>query len=174
MFGMAAPNGGTTMTEMRGGRYRLFPGTARVPRMNPPRALAAALLAPVLALLPAVALAASPFDGFWMIQQADGSLDPGSQVEYRVEKDWVTMNSPMGASYRARTDGSDAAMENDANTTRVSVRMPGKSTLIQSEKNDGKIWRITTIEVQPDGRTARVAWKDLKRNRSGSYVLSKQ
>lgn len=127
-----------------------------------------------LALAPAFALAASPFDGFWMIQRADGSLDPGSQVEYKVDREWVTMNSPMGASYRAKTSGADAAMQNDANTTSVSVKVQGKHTLVQSDKNNGKVWRITTIEVQPDGKTAKVAWKDLRKNLSGSYVLSRQ
>ena len=56
----------------------------------------------------------------------------------------------------------------------VSVKMQGKHTLVQTDKNNGKPWRITTIEVQPDGKTAKGAWKDLRRNQSGTYVLSRQ
>jgi hypothetical protein len=138
--------------------------------MNASRALCLASMA----LAPVLAFAASPFDGFWMIKRADGSLDPGSQVEYKVDRDWVTMTSPMGASYRAKTDGSDAEMQNDANTTSVSVRMQGRHTLVQTDKNNGKVWRITTIEVQSDGKTAKVGWKDLKKNQSGSYLLLRQ
>jgi hypothetical protein len=117
---------------------------------------------------------ASPFDGFWMIVQDGKQLDPGSQVEYRVEKNVVTMNTPMGASYRARADGSDAPMENDANTTSVSVRLEGRHTLVETDKNNGKAWRVVTMEVQADGKSARVSWKNLRTNQSGAYTLSKQ
>jgi hypothetical protein len=117
---------------------------------------------------------ASPFDGFWMIVQDGKELDPGSQVEYRVDKNVVTMNTPMGASYRARGDGTDAPMQNDANTTSVSVKLEGRSTLVETDTNNGKPWRVVTIEVQPGGKTAKVAWKNLKTNESGAYTLSKQ
>lgn len=130
--------------------------------------------AALLALAPALALAASPFDGFWMAVTGDKSLDPGSQVEFRVERDHVTMNTPMGASYRAKLDGSDTPMAGDANTTSVSVRMPNKHTLVETDRNEGKAWRVTTIEIEADGRTAKVSWRNLKTNQGGSYVMSKQ
>jgi hypothetical protein len=138
--------------------------------MKPTRTVAAWLLA----VAPAIALAASPFDGFWMIVQADKSLDPGSQVEFRVDHDHVTMNTPMGASYSAKLDGSDAPVAGDANTTSVSVRMPNKRTLVETARNGGKPWLVTTMEIEPGGRTAKVTWKNLKTNASGSYVMSKQ
>jgi hypothetical protein len=116
----------------------------------------------------------SPFDGYWMRVNPDKSLDLSSQVEYRVEKNFVIMNTPQGASYRARVDGADAPMESNPNTTSVSVRLEGKSTLVQTEKNGGKPWFVTTIEVAADGKTANVAWKNLKTNQSGSYLMSKQ
>jgi hypothetical protein len=138
--------------------------------MTPSRAACAALFA----LAPAIALAASPFDGFWMIRKPDKSLDPGSQVEFRIEREHVAMDTPMGASYRAKLDGSDAPMAGDANTTSVSVRMPNKHTLVETDKNAGKPWRVTTIEIDADGRTAKVSWKNLKNSESGGYTLSKQ
>lgn len=138
--------------------------------MTPARAACVALLA----LVPAVALAASPFDGFWMIRKSDNSLDPGSQVEFKVDHDHVRMNTPMGASYTAKLDGSDAPIAGDANSTSVSVRMPNKHTLVETDKNAGKAWLVTTMEIGADGRTAKVSWKNVKTNTSGSYTLSKQ
>ncbi|HUR89261.1 MAG TPA: hypothetical protein VMZ74_09260 [Ramlibacter sp.] len=132
---------------------------------------AAACLA--LALAPLAAGAASPFDGYWMRVNADKSLDPASQVEFRVEKAFVIMNTPQGASYRARADGTDAPMANNPNTTSVSVKLEGK-TLVQTEKNNGKAWYVTTMELEGDGNTAKVSWKNLKNNQGGSYTLSKQ
>ena len=128
----------------------------------------------LLVLAPSLAFAASPFDGFWMIRKPDNSLDPGSQVEFRIEREHVTMNTPMGASYRAKLDGSDAPMAGDANSTSVSVRMPNKHTLVETDRNAGQAWRVTTIEVEAGGRTAKVSWKNLKTHQGGSYTLSKQ
>jgi hypothetical protein len=142
--------------------------------MDLPRAACAALLAIAPLVVPAPALAASPFDGYWMIVKGDNTLDPGSQIELKVEKHQVTLDTPMGASYKARLDGSDAPMENDANTTSVSVRMPGANTLVQTDKNNGKPWRVTTMEMQPDGKTIKVSWKNLTNNRTGQYTLSRQ
>lgn len=142
--------------------------------MHPSRATCAALLAIVSVFTPALALAASPFDGYWMIVKADNSLDPGSQIELKVERQQVTLNTPMGASYKARLDGGDAPMENDANTTSVSVHMPSANTLVQTDKNNGRPWRVTTMEMQADGKTIKVSWKNLTNNRTGQYTLSRQ
>lgn len=132
---------------------------------------AAALL---LALAPAFAGAASAFDGYWMKVNADKSLDLSSQVEYKVERNFVVMNTPQGASYRAKADGTDTAMANNPNTTTVSVRLEGKSVLVQTEKNKGQAWFVTTMEVDDAGKTAKVTWKNLKTNDGGSYLMSKQ
>jgi len=136
--------------------------------------LARATCAMLLALAPALAAAASPFDGFWMKVNADKSLDPGSQVEFRVERNILTMATPAGQGYRAKLDGTDSPVANDTSTTSVSVKLDGKSTFVETAKLDGKAWLVTTMEVQADGKTAKVTWKNLKNNASGSYVLSKQ
>jgi hypothetical protein len=138
------------------------------------RIAGAALFAAISITFPALALAAGPFDGFWMIVKSDKSLDPGSQVEYHVDKHTVTMTSPMGASYHAKLDGSDSPMENDANTTSVSVKLEGKHTLVETLKNNGKAWRVVTMEVLSDGKTAKVTWKNLKDSQSGGYSMAKQ
>lgn len=138
--------------------------------MNLARAAGCALLA----LAPLLASAASAFDGYWMKINPDKSLDLSSQVEYKLEKNHVVMKTPQGASYRARIDGPDAAMDNNPNTTTVSVRMEGRTVLVQTEKNNGKPWFVTTMELDEGGKTARVSWKNLKTNEAGSYAMSKQ
>jgi hypothetical protein len=130
--------------------------------------------ATLLAAVPAFAAAASPFDGFWMRVNADKSLDPGSQVEYRVEKNYMVMATPQGQGYRAKLDGTDSPVANDTSTTSVSVKAEGKNTIVETAKLNGKAWMVTTIEVDADGKSAKVSWKNLKNNAAGSYVLSKQ
>jgi hypothetical protein len=138
--------------------------------MNLRRAAAGALLA--MAALGA--RAASPFDGFWMRVNDDKSLDPGSQVEYSIEKNVLTMNTPAGQSYRAKLDGSDAPMANHPNITSVSVKLEGRNTLVETAKRQGKAWFVTTIEVDAGGKTAKVSWKNLTNNQAGSYTMSRQ
>jgi hypothetical protein len=142
--------------------------------MNFAHAVGAALLAPALALVPPAALAASPFDGFWMKVNADKSLDPGSQVEYRIEKNVLTMSTPQGQGYRAKLDGTDTPVANDTSTTSVSVKLEGRNTLVETARLNGKAWMVTTIALEPDGKTAKVSWKNLRNNGTGNYVLSRQ
>ena len=137
--------------------------------MSPARAAAVLLLC-----APALALAASPFDGFWMKVNPDQSLDPSSQVEYKLDRNQLSMTTPQGASYRARVDGTDAPMANNPNTTHVSVKLEGKNMFVETSKSGGKPWFVTTMEVAADGQTARVTWKNLKNNESGSYAMSRQ
>jgi hypothetical protein len=136
--------------------------------------LARAACATLLALAPVLAFAASPFDGFWMKINADKSLDPGSQVEYRVERNVLTVSTPQGQGYKARLDGSDAPVANDTNTTSVSVKLEGKNTFVETAKLNGKAWMVTTVEVGANGNSAKVSWKNLTNNTSGGYMLSKQ
>lgn len=138
--------------------------------MNFARAAGATLLA----LAPAFAAAASPFDGFWMKVNADKSLDPSSQVEYRIEKNYLSMSTPQGQGYRAKLDGSDSPVANDTSTTSVSVKLEGRNVLVETAKLNGKAWMVTTIEVEADGKSAKVTWKNLRNNGAGSYLLSKQ
>ncbi|MEJ6021688.1 hypothetical protein [Ramlibacter sp. PS4R-6] len=138
--------------------------------MNLARAAGAALLV----LAPALAEAASPFDGFWMKVNADKSLDPGSQVEFRVEKNILSMATPQGQGYRAKLDGTDSPVANDTATTSVSVKLEGRNVMVETAKLNGKAWLVTTMEVEADGKTAKVSWKNLRNNSSGSYVMSKQ
>lgn len=136
--------------------------------------LARAACATLLALAPLLARAASPFDGFWMKVNADKSLDPASQVEYRIEKNFITMATPQGQGYRARLDGADSPVANDTSTTSVSVKLEGRNTLLETSRLNGKAWMVTTIEIGADGKSAKVAWKNLTNNTTGSYVLSRQ
>lgn len=137
--------------------------------MSPARAAAVMLLA-----APVLAFAASPFDGFWMRINPDKSLDPGSQVEYKVDRNQVTMATPQGATYKAKADGSDAPMANHPDITHVSVRLEGKNVLVETSKKRGTPLQVMTMEVAGDGKTATVTWKNLRNNDSGSYVMSKQ
>lgn len=138
--------------------------------MNAAKVFAIALLA----LAPAIAAAQSAVDGTWMILNADKSVDLGSVVTFKVNREGVEMSALSGSHYKARLNGSDAKVEGDEKTTSVSVTMPRKNVLVEVSKLDGKPWRTMRMEVDADGKSARVTWKNLKTDKGGSYEMARQ
>jgi hypothetical protein len=132
------------------------------------------IAAAVLALAPALALAQSSIDGHWMVVKPDKSLDHGSFVTFKVEKDRVHMTAVSGISYIARLNGAEAPLEGESIPTTVSVTMPAKNVLVEVAKRDGKPWVSTRMEVGTDGKTARVTWKNVKADKGGSYEMVRQ
>ena len=128
----------------------------------------------LLFTMPSLALAQSVFDGSWMVQKDDKSLDLNSVVTFKVEREVVEMSTLSGISYKAKLNGADAKVEGDLKTTSVSVTRPKKNVLLEISKRDGKAWLSMRMEVEPDGKTARVTWKNLGTDKGGSYVMAKQ
>lgn len=128
----------------------------------------------LLALVPAIAAAQSALDGHWMTVQADKSLDVGSLVTYKVEKDSLEMSAASGVSYKAKLNGAEAQLEGAPMPIQVSVTMPSKRVLVEVLKRDGQPWQTTRIEVDGDGKSAKVTWKHPKTGKGGSHEMAKQ
>ena len=128
----------------------------------------------MLFTMPAMALAQSVFDGSWMVLKNDKSLDLNSVVTFKVERDTVAMSTLSGISYKAKLNGADAKVEGDLKTTSVSVTRPKKNVLLEISKRDGKAWLSMRMEVEPDGKTAKVTWKNLDTDKGGSYEMARQ
>jgi hypothetical protein len=138
--------------------------------MNASKAITAVWLAMTVS---ASALAAgSPFDGQWMAVKADGSLDLETIVNYKIAKKTVEMSAITGFSYKAKVDGPDVPVEGDPNASTVSVSMPAKNVLVETSKRAGKPWQQLRMEVDADGKTAKVTWKRAKDQ--GGYAMAKQ
>ena len=138
--------------------------------MNTGKVIATALLA----LAPAFAAAQSAVEGTWMVIKDDKSLDLGSVVTFKVDRDAVEMSSLSGISYKARLNGADAKVTGDDKTTSVSVTMPRKNVLVEVSKRDGKPWLTLRMGVEANGKTAKVTWKNLKTDKGGSYEMARQ
>lgn len=131
------------------------------------RWLATALLAG-LTSLPMLAAAQSAIDGRWK------SKDSDEIVTFKTESDRVTMAASTGVGYTAKLDGSDAPVKGDKVVDTVSVTMPDKHTLVETNKKDGKAWLTMRMQVDASGKNAKVSWKNLKTDKSGGYEMVKQ
>lgn len=131
-------------------------------------------LAALLAFAPALAAAQSVFDGSWMVLKDDKTLDLNSVVTFKVSREVAELSTLSGMTYKAKLNGADARVEGDPKTTTVSVTRPAKNVLLEISKRDGKPWLSMRMAVEPDGKTAKVTWKNLNTDKGGSYEMARQ
>jgi hypothetical protein len=131
-------------------------------------------LAALLLFAPALAWGQSVFDGSWMVLKDDKTLDLNSVVTFKVSREVVELSTLSGISYKAKLNGADAKVEGDPKTSTVSVTRPSKNVLLEISKRDGKPWLSMRMAVEPDGKTAKVTWKNLNTDKGGSYEMARQ
>ncbi len=93
---------------------------------------------------------------------------------YKVSGDELTMTNPTGQSYTAKLNGQEAPYKGDPGTTGVSVKMTGKDTLEETDRRGDKVISVSKMTLEPDGKTAKIAWEDKLRGTTGEYVAEKQ
>jgi hypothetical protein len=112
--------------------------------------------------------------GSWHITKMADMSDNALILSYKVTGDMLTMTSKTGQSYTAKLDGSDAPMKGDPGTTSVSVKMPSKHVLEETDKRDGKPISSMTLTVAADGKTAKATVLDKLMNRTTTFNIVKQ
>ena len=111
--------------------------------------------------------------GSWKAIKADKRSDNGLIVTYKSEGTTMSMSTPTGESYSAKTDGTDAPFKGDPGTTSVSVKVR-KNSLEETYKRDGKVIGMSRIDVNAGGKKAKVDWIDHLTKTNGNYVMMKQ
>ena len=111
--------------------------------------------------------------GSWKAIKADKRSDNGLLVTYKAEGTTMNMSTPIGESYAAKTDGTDAPFKGDPGTTTVAVKIR-KNTLEETFKRDGKAIGMSRMEVDTSGKKAKVDWIDNLTKTNGNYVMMKQ
>ena len=112
--------------------------------------------------------------GSWKAIKADKRSDNGLKVTYKTEGDVLTMSTPTGESYSAKTDGTDAPVKGDPGITTVSIKVVKKHILEETFKRDGKVVNTTRMDVDAAGNKAKVDWVDYLTRTNGNYVMMKQ
>ena len=111
--------------------------------------------------------------GSWKAIKADKRSDNGLLVTYKAEANTMNMSTPIGESYAAKTDGTDAPFKGDLGITSVAVKIR-KNTLEETYKRDGKAIGMSRMEVDASGKKAKVDWIDNLTKTNGNYVMLKQ
>lgn len=119
-------------------------------------------------LLPAQAMADSPFDGTWK-----GSYN-GSLVTYKVDGGSIAISTPSGLSNNVKMDGTDAAVTGNAKMSSLSVSVKDPNTLMFVSKLNGKVTDELTETVSADGKTLTAVSHNTRTNRTTTYKATKQ
>lgn len=112
--------------------------------------------------------------GSWKAIKAEKISDNALTVTYKSDGASMSMSTPTGESFTAKTDGSDAPFKGDPGTTSVSLKLVKKNVLEETYKRDGKVTGTSKMEVDASGKKAKVDWINNLARTSGSYTMIKQ
>jgi hypothetical protein len=102
---------------------------------------------------------ANLISGSWRTQKEQDSAGVLTWT-FKVSGNELTMTNPVGASYTAKLDGTEAPYKGDPGITSVSVKMLAKDTLEETDKRDGKVIGIANSTVTADGKTLKIVYED--------------
>lgn len=99
--------------------------------------------------------------GAW--RELEGDLvNHEEDTTYKISHSTLSMSDHFGRSFSAKLDGTEAPYRGDPEFTGVSVRMINSRTIQESDLKDGKVVKIDTWTVRPDGKTMHVRFDDTK------------
>ena len=102
---------------------------------------------------------ANMISGKWRTEKQDFPADVLTWT-YKVGGDELTMTNPIGQSYTAKLDGTDAPYRGDPGITSVSVKMHGQNMLEVTNKLDGKVVSVSKFTVEPGGKAMKTVFED--------------
>ncbi len=118
--------------------------------------IAAAFLS--VAVLPAQAMADSPFDGTWKADMS--SVKMPTKPDIYVLKDGMYDCKTCTPPFTIKADGSDQPVTGHPYFDTVAIKVVDDHTIQETDKKNGKTVTTSTVTVAPDGKTATFEFTD--------------
>jgi hypothetical protein len=100
---------------------------------------------------------AHAISGSWRTSKMESLSDNALTFTFKADGENLNMTNPMGQSYTAKLDGTDALYKGDPGINSVSILRLGKDTFMETDKRDGKAITTKRFMVTPvDGKTMTV------------------
>jgi hypothetical protein len=112
--------------------------------------------------------------GSWRTTKFESVSDNGLLMTWALDGSTLKMSTPTGQSYAAPLDGTDSPYMGDPGQTSVSMKKVDDRTIDETDKRNGKVIGSARLAVSADGKTMRVAWKDMLHGTNGSFTNIKQ
>ena len=118
---------------------------------------------------------AHAISGSWRFSKMEALSENALMFTLRVEDDTLSMTNPIGESYSAKLDGTEAPYKGDLAVSNVSAKRLGKGTLEETDLHDGKAIRIKRMMiVPPDLKTINTIVTDSVTRDTAVVVATKQ
>jgi hypothetical protein len=112
--------------------------------------------------------------GSWRAAKVETVSDSGITWTYKVSGDELTMTTPIGQSYTAKLNGTEAPFKGDPGISSVSVTLRGKDILEETDKRGDKVISVSKMTLEPDGKTAKIVVEDKWHGTTIRFVAVKQ
>jgi hypothetical protein len=117
---------------------------------------------------------AHPISGSWRQTKTESMSDNAMSITFKVDADMLNMTSPIGQSYSAKLDGTDAPYKGDPGTTSVSVKRISNNAFEETDKRNGKVITIARMTVSSDGKTMTMDITDKEHGTTMQLTADKQ
>jgi len=122
--------------------------------------------------------AASPgadaITGKWQAQKISLNSENGTTVTYHGTADGLAASNPGGEGYDAKFDGKEYPVEGDPAHSTVSLKRIDEHTIVETDRQDGRVHYTVRMTVSRDGKTIKVTETDRERGTKMTYILEKK
>jgi hypothetical protein len=111
--------------------------------------------------------------GKWRMVKTQNTSANARTITFKATADGMSFSAPTGQSYTAKFDGKEVPIAGDPGGTTVSLKKVNASTIIETDRQKGKVVEVDHWTVSPDGKTMKVEWERKDSGRKGSSTFEK-
>jgi hypothetical protein len=112
--------------------------------------------------------------GKWRMVKTQNTSANARTITYKATADGMSFSAPTGQSYTAKFDGKEVPIAGDPGGTTVSLKKVNANTLVETDRQKGKVVEVDHWTVSPDGKTMKIDWERKDSGRKGSLTFEKQ
>jgi len=112
--------------------------------------------------------------GSWLAQKIRFLSENGITVTYHGTAQRLEASNPGGEGYAAKFDGKEYPVNGDPAHSTVSLKKINANTIVETDRQDGKVHYMLRMTVSRDGKMMKVIERDEERGTKTTYVLEKK
>jgi hypothetical protein len=112
--------------------------------------------------------------GSWQAQKVKVTSENGITVTYHSTPHGLQASTPGGEGYDARFDGKEYSIRGDPAHSTVSLRQINANTIVETDKQDGRVHYRLLMAVSHDGKSMKVTEADMERGTKTIYAMEKK
>jgi hypothetical protein len=117
---------------------------------------------------------ASAITGTWQAQKIKFNSQNGATVTYHSTAQGLAASNPGGEGYDAKFDSKEYPVKGDPAHSTVSLKRIDQNTIVETDRQDGRVHYTLRMTVSRDGKTMRVTEIDGERGSKMNYILEKK